>query len=102
MLASKAWAGRDKAIGLLIPPFVVLFGAVVVLAGAASVADGDSFDSGLGPLEIAVLAGQRPLGLRGRGLPGLAAGAPYGGVRRRMRSSSSSGSPRPSRLLVST
>ena len=25
------------------------------MAGAASVADGDSFDSGLGPLEIAVL-----------------------------------------------
>ncbi|HYI17159.1 MAG TPA: hypothetical protein VD836_00545 [Solirubrobacteraceae bacterium] len=55
VLASKAWAGRDKAIGLVIPPCVVLFGAFVVLAGAAGVADGDSFDSGLGPLEIAVL-----------------------------------------------
>ena len=55
VLASKAWDGRDKAIGLVIPPFVVLFGAIVVLAGAAGVADGDSFDSGLGPLEIAVL-----------------------------------------------
>ena len=55
VLASKAWDGRDKTVGLLIPPVVVLFGAVVVMAGAASVADGDSFDSGLGPLEIAVL-----------------------------------------------
>ena len=55
VLASKAWDGREKTIGLVIPPFVVLFGAIVVLAGAAGVADGDSFDSGLGPLEIAVL-----------------------------------------------
>ena len=56
VLASKAWDGRDKTIGLVIPPFVVLFGAIVVLVGAADVAEGDSFDSGLGPLEIAVLA----------------------------------------------
>ena len=55
VLVSKAWDGREKAVGLLIPPVVVLFGAVVVMGGAASVADGDSFDSGLGPLEIAVL-----------------------------------------------
>ena len=55
VLASKVWDGRDKAIGLTIPPFVVLFGAIVVLVGTADVAEGDSFDSGLGPLEIAVL-----------------------------------------------
>ena len=56
VLSSKAWDGRDKAIGLVIPPFVVLFGAIVVLLGSASIADGDSYDSGLGPLELAVLA----------------------------------------------
>ena len=72
------------------------------MAGAASVADGDSFDSGLGPLEIAVLLAIVLSGFDGRGVSLLAAAAPYGGVRRRMRSSSSSGSPRPSRLLVST
>ena len=55
VLASKAWDGRDKTMGLVIPPFVVLFGAIAVLVGAADVAEGDSFDSGLGPLEIAVL-----------------------------------------------
>jgi uncharacterized membrane protein len=55
VLASKAWDSRDKTIGLLIPPFVVLFGAIVVLVGAANVAEGESFDSGLGPVEIAVL-----------------------------------------------
>jgi hypothetical protein len=55
VLASKAWEGREKTIGLLVPPVVIPLGAVVVMAGAASVADGDSFDSGLGPLEIAVL-----------------------------------------------
>lgn len=55
VVASKAWDGRDKTVGLLIPPFVVLGGAVVVMIGSASVAEGDSFDSGLGPVEIAVL-----------------------------------------------
>ncbi len=56
VLASKAWTGREQAIGLLLSPFVVLAGAIVVLVGASSAASGDSFDSGLGPLEIAVLA----------------------------------------------
>ena len=55
VLASKAWEGRDKFLGLLIPPVVVLGGAVVVMLGSATVAEGDSFDSGLGPVEIAVL-----------------------------------------------
>jgi hypothetical protein len=55
VVASKAWEGRDKAIGLLIPPVVVLAGAVVVVIGAANVARGEPVDSGLGPLEIAVL-----------------------------------------------
>ena len=55
VLASKVWDGRDKFLALLIPPVVVLGGAVVVMIGSASVADGDSFDSGLGPVEIAVL-----------------------------------------------
>jgi uncharacterized membrane protein len=55
VLASKAWDGREKAIALLIPPLVVVAGGLVVLAGAASVADGESFDSGLGPVEVAVL-----------------------------------------------
>jgi uncharacterized membrane protein len=55
VLASKAWHGHDKMIALLIPPFVVVVGALVVLVGAASVAEGESFDSGLGPVEVAVL-----------------------------------------------
>jgi nucleoside recognition membrane protein YjiH len=55
VLASKVWDGRDKFLALLIPPVVVLGGAVVVMIGSASVAEGESFDSGLGPLEIAVL-----------------------------------------------
>jgi hypothetical protein len=55
VLASNAWEGHDKAIALLIPPFVVVAGGLVVLAGAASVAEGESFDSGLGPVELAVL-----------------------------------------------
>jgi uncharacterized membrane protein len=55
VLASKAWNGREKTIGLLIPPLVVVVGALVVLGGAATAAEGDSFDSGLGPVEIAVL-----------------------------------------------
>ena len=63
VLASKAWNGHDKAIALLIPPFVVAGGGLVVLAGAASVAEGDSFDSGLGPVEIAVLLASALSGL---------------------------------------
>ena len=55
VLASKVWDGRDKFLALLIPPVVVLGGAVVVMIGSASIANGDTFDSGLGPVEIAVL-----------------------------------------------
>jgi hypothetical protein len=55
VLSSKAWSARDKLIGLLIPPAVFVIGGVVTLSLSASVADGDSFDSGLGPVEIAVL-----------------------------------------------
>ena len=54
VLASKAWDGHEKAAAPLIPPFVVVLGGFVVLAGAASVSEGESFDSGLGPVEIAV------------------------------------------------
>ena len=63
VLASRAWDGRDKAIALLIPPFVVVVGGLVVLAGAAGVAAGDSFDSGLGPVEVAVLLASALSGL---------------------------------------
>jgi uncharacterized membrane protein len=63
VLASKAWDGHEKAIALLIPPFVVTVGGLVVLAGAASVAEGESFDSGLGPVEIAVLVAGAASGL---------------------------------------
>ena len=55
VLASNVWDGRDKFLALLIPPVVVLGGAVVVMIGSASVANGNTFDSGLGPVEIAVL-----------------------------------------------
>ena len=55
VISSSAWSAGEKLVGLLIPPFVVLFGGVVVLSLAASAAEGDSFNSGLGPLEIAVL-----------------------------------------------
>lgn len=62
VLASKAWNGREKTLGLLIPPIVVLAGAMVVVGAAASaggstsVGEDGSFDSGLGPLELAALA----------------------------------------------
>jgi hypothetical protein len=55
VLSSRVWDGRDKFLALLIPPVVLLGGALVVMLGSASVAEGDSFDSGLGPVEIAVL-----------------------------------------------
>jgi uncharacterized membrane protein len=55
VVASNAWDGREKLIALLVPPLVVLLGAAALLAGAASIAEGDSFNSGLGPVEIAVL-----------------------------------------------
>src|SRR3954454_544760 len=63
VLASKAWDGHEKAIALLIPPLVVVVGGLVVLAGAASVADGESFNSGLGPVEIVVLMASALSGL---------------------------------------
>ena len=102
VLASSAWDDREKLTAVLIPP-------VVLLAG------GLDRDDGRGERRRGRLvrlrtraAGDRgpprhpPLRLRGRAVSGLAAAAAYGGVRRRMRSSSSSGSPRPSRLVVST
>lgn len=55
VIASRAWTARDKLLGLMIPPAVFVLGGVVTMAASASVADGESFDSGLGPLEIAVL-----------------------------------------------
>jgi HAAS domain-containing protein len=60
VLASKAWDGREKTLGLLLPPSLVLAGALVVLAtfgGGDSVeTDGDIITVGPGPVEIAVLA----------------------------------------------
>jgi hypothetical protein len=47
----------------VIPPFVVVVGGLAILAGAASVAEGESFDSGLGPVEVAVLMAGRVSGL---------------------------------------
>ena len=38
VLASKAWDARDKAIALLLVPFVVVVGGLLVLGSAASVA----------------------------------------------------------------
>ena len=55
VIASSAWAGRDKLVGLLIPPLVVVLGGGVVVSVAAGAAEGDSFSSGLGPMEISVL-----------------------------------------------
>jgi uncharacterized membrane protein len=55
VLRSQAWDAHDKAIALLIPPLILVVGGLVVLLGAASVAEGESFDSGLGPLEVVVL-----------------------------------------------
>jgi hypothetical protein len=52
VLASRAWDGRDKRIALLVSPFAVLAGAIVVLV---AVSGGDSTGA-LGPVEIAVLA----------------------------------------------
>jgi uncharacterized membrane protein len=67
VLASNAWDGHDKAIALLIPPFVVVVGGLVVLASAASVSGGESFDSGLGPVAIAVLVANALSGLLSAG-----------------------------------
>jgi uncharacterized membrane protein len=55
VFASSAWDAREKLTALLIPPVVVLAGGLIVTMGSASVAEGDSFESGPGPLEIAVL-----------------------------------------------
>jgi hypothetical protein len=55
VLASSAWTAKEKVVALLIPPLIVVLGGALVLSAAAGVADGDSFDSGLGPLEITVL-----------------------------------------------
>ena len=104
VLASKVWSGREKAIGLLVPPIVVLAGLLIVLVGVGLQRRGRRFGRRVRrrrrPGGVRGALALHALGLHRRGLPGLAA-AP-GGVNRRMRSSSSSGSPRPSRLLVST
>jgi|1186.fasta_scaffold616042_2 hypothetical protein len=51
VVGSAAWDGREKLLGLLIPPAVLFGGGLVLALGAAS---GDSA-AGLGPLEIAVV-----------------------------------------------
>jgi hypothetical protein len=51
VVGSPAWDGREKLVGLLIPPAVLFGGGLVLALGAAS---GDSA-AGLGPLEIAVV-----------------------------------------------
>lgn len=62
VLASKVWGEREKLIGLLIAPLVVLAGAFVVMLAIGSLAnpaedsDGGSFVVTLGPVELAVLA----------------------------------------------
>ena len=99
------WSGREKAIGLLGPPIVVLAGLIVVLVGVAllsgeAAGSDDAFVVDLGPVEFAVLSLSTLSGFIAAGY--LASRLNRGGVNRRMRSSSSSGSPRPSRLLVST
>jgi uncharacterized membrane protein len=55
VVASSAWAARDKLVGLLIPPLIVVVGGGLVVSVAAGAAEGDSFSSGLGPVEISVL-----------------------------------------------
>ena len=55
VLSSSAWAAGEKIVGLVIPPLVVVVGGLLVLGLAASAAEGDSFSTGLGPLELTVL-----------------------------------------------
>jgi HAAS domain-containing protein len=55
VISSRAWAARDKLVGLVIPPLIVLLGGGLIVAIAAGPAEGDTFSSGLGPLEITVL-----------------------------------------------
>jgi len=61
VLASKVWSRREKAIGLLGPPIVVLAGLIVVLVGVAllsgeAAGSDDAFVVDLGPVEFAVLS----------------------------------------------
>jgi hypothetical protein len=62
VLASKAWSEREKLLGLLIPPVVVVAGAVIVVLATEAVANpavdaqGNEFVVSLGPVEIVVLA----------------------------------------------
>jgi uncharacterized membrane protein len=70
VIVSDAWTGRDKVLGLLIPPLVFVFGGLVVGLGAAS---GDSTGA-LGPIELAivvanVLSGLGASAYLGRRLP---------------------------------
>ena len=61
VLASKAWSGREKAIGLLVPPLAVLAGLIVVLVGVGllsgeAAGSDDAFVVDVGPVEFAVLS----------------------------------------------
>jgi hypothetical protein len=62
VLASKAWAERDKLIGLLLAPAVVFAAAVIVIlvaeaiGGGAQDAHDDAFVVSVGPVELAILA----------------------------------------------
>ena len=55
VVASTAWAAREKLVGLLIPPLIVVLGGGLIVSVAAGSANGESFSSGLGSVEIAVL-----------------------------------------------
>jgi hypothetical protein len=62
VLASKAWAERDKLIGLLLAPAAVFAAAVIVIlvaqavGGSAQDSREDAFAGSVGPVELAVLA----------------------------------------------
>jgi hypothetical protein len=78
VVASRAWSGRDKLVGLAIPPLVFLLGGMLVLLVAAEETSGavEADAGGLGPYEITVLAANAFSGL-------LAAGYLGGRLRRR-------------------
>jgi hypothetical protein len=60
---SPHWAARDKLLGLLIPPLIVVVGGVLILSVSSEAANGDSFDSGLGVVEVSVLMADLLAGL---------------------------------------
>jgi hypothetical protein len=55
VIASGAWTGREKLLGLAIPPLIAVAGGGLIVSVASNAAEGDSFSSGLGPLEVTVL-----------------------------------------------